>query len=147
MKKKVNQNDYTRKINPRLGLLGLLGFMGFLGFWTYSHQNMIFPFFFFGFFGFFGFYFEGKMQRVLKDEMYIENRTKAQLKAYKVGYGISCFLPFICTQGYLYMNDGSYLLIFLIIAIALNIGLVSFLSSFYLYRLENSKDDMEDCNA
>lgn len=47
---------------------------------------MIAPFMFFIFFGFFGFFFEGKLSDTLKDELYLENRKNAELKAYRTGF-------------------------------------------------------------
>ena len=38
---------------------------------------------FFIFFGFFSFFFEGKLSHILEDELFQENKRKAQLEAYK----------------------------------------------------------------
>ena len=67
---------FTRKLNPKLGLLGFLGFLGFGGFWTFSYDGSIFPFVFFLFFGFFGFYYEGKMSGTFMDERFRENAVR-----------------------------------------------------------------------
>ncbi len=136
MKREMNKSNYTKKFNPKLGWLGFCGLLGFTGLWSYSRYNMIFPFCFFAFFGFFAFFFEGKMQNVLKDEMYIENETKSQLKAYKVGFIISGIMVFICTQSYLYMNNNDILLIILVIAISVDMALVIILNKFFLYKFE-----------
>lgn len=78
-------SSHTRTISPKLGFLGFFGFLGFLGIWTYTEKEMIAPFMFFIFFGFFGFFFEGKLSDMLKDELYLENRKNAELKA------LNCF--------------------------------------------------------
>lgn len=74
------KKNYTRKISPWLGLLGLLGFVGFAGIPVYLEIGMTFPFLFFAFFGFFSFYYSGKMSDTLMDEMFVENRNKANEK-------------------------------------------------------------------
>ena len=38
------------------------------------------------YFGFFFFFFEGKLSHTLEDELFQENRRKAQLSAYKIGF-------------------------------------------------------------
>lgn len=64
----------------------MFGFLGFGGFWTYYKFGEIFPFTFFIFFGFFSFFFEGKLSHILEDELFQENKRKAQLEAYKIGF-------------------------------------------------------------
>ncbi|MDE6916008.1 MAG: DUF3796 domain-containing protein, partial [Lachnospiraceae bacterium] len=56
---------FTRRINPKCGLLGFAGLLGFMGFWTYRTDGRVTPFMFFMFFGFFGFFYEGKMSHML----------------------------------------------------------------------------------
>ncbi len=58
-----NQNS-TRKLNPKLGFLGLLGLLGFTGFWTYSAYEIITPLFF-HLFWFFWIFFEGRCPELL----------------------------------------------------------------------------------
>ncbi len=144
MEKEISNGNYTKKFNSQLGWLGLLGLLGLIGFWSYPRYGMIFPFCFFAFFGFFAFFFEGKMQNILKDEMFIENETKARLKAYKVGFVISWIMVFVCTQSYLYMNNIDFLLIFLVISMSMNTALVIVLNKFYLYRFEKWNCDFEE---
>lgn len=72
---------YSRTISPYWGFCGMFGFLGFGGFWTYYKFGEIFPFAFFIFFGFFSFFFEGKLSHILEDELFQENKRKAQLEA------------------------------------------------------------------
>lgn len=76
----------TRTLPPALGAFGLTGFLGFLGFWTYRNYGIIFPFIFFIFFGLFGLFYEGKLSGTLKDELFLQNKRNAELKAYKTGF-------------------------------------------------------------
>lgn len=86
--KKYPDKKYSRTISPLWGFCGIFGFLGFGGFWTYDKYGEIFPFVFFLFFGFFGFFFEGKLSHTLEDELFQENKRKAQLKAYKTGFSL-----------------------------------------------------------
>lgn len=136
------QNDRTRKLNPKLGWLGILGFVGLLGIWSYQENNEVFPFIFFGFFGFFGFFFEGKMSNTLKDERYIENRVKAQLKAYRTGFSITMITLIASSWNWLFRTNDSRLL-FITIALSLSCALVVFLAEYLLYRYD-CKDNGEE---
>lgn len=131
-------NKRTRKVNPRWGILGLLGFIGFLGIWTYTVQGTVFPFVFFSFFGFFGFFYEGKMSEVLMDERYMENRTRAQLRAYRLGFSMAAMTLIASTWDWLFHSNDAKLL-FITIALSLTFALVVFLSEYLLYRYD-SKD-------
>lgn len=136
------QNDRTRNLNPKLGWLGILGFVGLLGIWSYQESNDVFPFIFFGFFGFFGFFFEGIMSNTLKDERYIENRMRAQLKAYRIGFFITVMTLYASSWGWLFRTNDSKLL-FITIALSLTYALVIFLAEYLLYRYD-SKDNGEE---
>ena len=143
-------SKYTRKISPRLGLLGLLGFLGFAGLATYRLSQGFFPFVFFGFFGFFGFYYEGKMSATLMDERFLQNKLRAERKAYSLCGGIS-FLALMLTSvaeavwvqlaGALALQISEVKLMFLTIMLALTFALGSFLSQYLLYHY-----DCEDCS-
>lgn len=122
----------TRKLNPKLGFLGILGFAGFLGIWSYQASKEVFPFIFFTFFGFFGFFFEGKMSDTLKDERYIENRMRAQIQAYRIGFSISATTLIASSWGWLFRTNDSKL-IFITIALSLSYALVVFLAEYLLY--------------
>lgn len=124
----------TRSLNPKLGLLGILGFLGFSGIWTYRLDGSIFPFCFFLFFGFFGFFFEGKMSGTFMDERFRENAQKAQLVAYKVGF-ILLFLLLLLVGRQTRANLDLIAIIY-VVAIALILALVLFLSEYLLYRYD-----------
>ena len=104
--KNSREKRYSRTISPYWGFCGMFGFLGFGGFWTYYKFGEIFPFAFFIFFGFFSFFFEGKLSHILEDELFQENKRKAQLEAYKIGFkllfvvicvvGVADFLFFSC---------------------------------------------------
>lgn len=136
------QNNRTRKLNPKLGWLGILGFVGLLGIWSYQENNEVFPFIFLGFFGFFGFFFEGKMSNTLKDERYIENRMKAQLKAYRIGFSITAITLIASSWNWLFRTNDSRLL-FITITLSLSCALVIFLAEYLLYHYD-IKDNGEE---
>lgn len=140
--KRRNKNGQTRTINPKLGLFGFLGFLGFSGIWSYSVEGVIFPFIFFGFFGFFGFFFEGKMSNVLMDERFKENRTKAQLQAYRIGFAISFATLIASTWDWLFESNDSKLL-FITITLSLAYALVIFLAEYLLYRYDSMESGEE----
>ena len=144
-----NSVKYTRKIDPRLGLLGFLGFLGFLGIVTFRLEHVFFPFIFFGFFGFFGLRYEGKMSSTLMDERFLLNRHRADRKAYSVCFYAtlaSLLLANVNEAGWAWLAEAAGLqvsemkLMFLTIALALSLGLSVFLSPYLLYRY-----DHEDC--
>lgn len=130
-----NENT-TRTLNPKLGLLGLLGFLGFSGFWTYSVDGSIFPFAFFIFFGFFGFYYEGKMSGTFMDERFRENANRASLKASNISLSIISISLVILCQGKLF-GKLEYTLIAITIALSLALALRVFLSEYLLYRYDH----------
>lgn len=132
-------SEKTRKLNPKLGFLGVLGFAGFLGIGSYQASNDVFPFIFFGFFGFFGFFFEGKMSDILMDERYVENRMKAQLQAYRIGFSVTVMTLIASSWGWLFRTNDSKLL-FITIALSLSYALVVFLAEYLLYCYD-SKDN------
>lgn len=138
----IKDRNRTRKLNPKLGFLGFLGFAGFLGVLTYQTDKTIFPFVFFVFFGFFGFFFEGKMSNTLMDERFIENRRKAELKAYRVGQIVS-FLVLIASLWQRLFPTNEAKLIFITISLSLTFALVIFLAEYLLYRYDHDNSGEE----
>ena len=136
-RKRVEETNRTRKLDPRLGFLGILGFLGLVGFYTYPHYNMYFPFCFFGFFGFFGFFFEGKMSNTLMDERFQENAVRAELQAYRVGFVIIMLLLVVVGQGSRFSAEIAAPV--LISGVALAIALTMFLSEYLLYRYDHDE--------
>ena len=61
---------------------------GFLGLADFGHTINLEKYFLllFHIFGFFSFFFEGKLSHILEDELFQENKRKAQLEAYKIGF-------------------------------------------------------------
>jgi amino acid transporter len=137
-KRKEDNAQFTRAVNPRMGFLGFLGFAGFLGFWTYSVDQTISTFWFFIFFGFFGFFYEGKMSHTFMDERYQENKMKAHLKANKIALTIIFIAAVLIGQGKL-MGKLEYTLIALIIVIALSLALAVFLGEYFLFRYDHDE--------
>lgn len=142
MNHRNGRKDITRKINPKLGFLGLLGFMGFFGIWTYIVQGTVFPFIFFSFFGFFGFFFEGKMANTLMDERYMENHTKAQLQAYRIGFSIMVITLIASTWDWLFQTNDAKLL-FITITLSFAFALTGVLAEYLLYRYDSKECDGE----
>lgn len=134
----ADDKRYTRKIPAVFGLFGLFGFLGFSGFWTYAKNGSIFPFIFFAFFGFFGFFFEGKLSHTLQDEMLMENRRKAELKAYKIGFTLLFIVMWLMGMG-MFSRNVEWCAIFMLISISLICALILFLSNYLLYRYEKEE--------
>ncbi len=126
---------YSRTVSPRFGWCGLFGFLGFGGFWTYAEFGKIFPFIFFIFFGFFGLFFEGKLSHTLEDELFQENRRRAELKAYRIGFALLFVVIWLMGMGFLSRNV-EWCAVFMLASMSLIYGLVLFLSNYLLYRYE-----------
>lgn len=129
---------YTRRLPPAMGLIGFAGFAGFLGFWTYSRNGVIFPFIFFVFFGFFGFFFEGKLSHTLEDEMFVQNRQRAELVALRTGFVLLGLMLWLVETG-LFSRDLERCTLFMVIGCSLICALVAFLSQYLLYRYEKQE--------
>lgn len=127
--------SYSRTVSPRFGWLGFCGFLGFGGFWTYSAYGKIFPFVFFIFFGFFGLFFEGKLSHTLEDELFQENRRRAELKSYRIGFVLLFVVIWLVGMGFLGRNV-EWCAVFMLASMSLIYGLVLFLSNYLLYRYE-----------
>ena len=107
----------------------------FGGFWTYYKFGEIFPFAFFIFFGFFSFFFEGKLSHILEDELFQENKRKAQLEAYKIGFKLLFVVIWLMAIG-MFSRNVEWCAIFMLISVSLIYALVLFLSNYFLYRYE-----------
>lgn len=129
---------HTRKLSPKMGYLGFCGFAGFIGFWSYSEQHIIYPFIFFIFFGFFGFFYEGKLSNTLEDEMFIENKRKAEIKAYQIGFALLFIIVLAVGLGFLSSNL-EWCAIFMLISISIICALVIFLSNYLIYVYEKKE--------
>lgn len=127
--------SYSRTVSPRFGWLGFCGFLGFGGFWTYAAYGKIFPFVFFIFFGFFGLFFEGKLSHTLEDELFQENRRRAELKSYRIGFVLLFVVIWLVGMGFLSRNV-EWCAVFMLASMSLIYGLVLFLSNYLLYRYE-----------
>lgn len=129
---------YSRTVSPKFGWCGFFGFLGFGGFWTYAEFGQIFPFIFFVFFGFFGLFFEGRLSHTLEDELFQENRRRAELKAYRIGFSLLFIVIWLMGMGFLSRNV-EWCAIFMLATISLIYGLVLFLSNYLLYRYEKAE--------
>lgn len=136
--KKYPDKKYSRTISPGWGFCGIFGFLGFGGFWTYDKYGEIFPFVFFLFFGFFGLFFEGKLSHTLEDELFQENRRKAQLKAYKTGFRLLFIVIWLMGLG-MFSRNVEWCAIFMLISVSFIYALVLFLSNYFLYRYEKGE--------
>ena len=140
--KNSREKRYSRTISPYWGFCGMFGFLGFGGFWTYYKFGEIFPFAFFIFFGFFSFFFEGKLSHILEDELFQENKRKAQLEAYKIGFKLLFVVIWLMAIG-MFSRNVEWCAIFMLISVSLIYALVLFLSNYLLYRYEKRKQIME----
>ena len=129
---------YSRTVSPKLGWLGFTGFLGFGGFWTYSQSGQIFPFIFFIFFGFFGLFFEGRLSHTEQDELFQENRRRAELKAYRIGFALVFIVIWLIGMGF-FSRNVEWCAIFMLASLSLIYGLVLFLSNYLLYRYEKAE--------
>ena len=97
---------------------------------------VLFYFFaFFIFFGFFSFFFEGKLSHILEDELFQENKRKAQLEAYKIGFKLLFVVIWLMAIG-MFSRNVEWCAIFMLISVSLIYALVLFLSNYLLYRYE-----------
>ena len=89
--------------------------------------------------------FEGKMSGTFMDERFRENARRAQLAAYRTGFGILLVTVAVLGRGALGGNL-EYTLIALLCVLSLTLGLVIFLQEYLLYRYDHddalpAKDD------
>ena len=136
--KNFKDKHYSRTVSSYWGLCGIFGFLGFSGFWTYFEYGKIYPFVFFIFFGFFGFFFEGKLSHTLEDELFLENKRKAEINAYKVGFKLLFIVIWLMAIG-MFSRNVEWCAIFMLISVSLIYALVIFLSNYLLYRYEKGE--------
>ena len=115
--KNSREKRYSRTISPYWGFCGMFGFLGFGGFWTYYKFGEIFPFAFFIFFGFFSFFFEGKLSHILEDELFQENKRKAQLEAYKIGFKLLFVVIWLMAIG-MFSRNVEWCAMFMLISVS-----------------------------
>jgi hypothetical protein len=91
--------------------------------------NIVFPCCFFSFF------FEGKLSHILEDELFQENKRKAQLEAYKIGFKLLFVVIWLMAIG-MFSRNVEWCAMFMLISVSLIYALVLFLSNYLLYRYE-----------
>ena len=82
-----------------------------------------------------GFCFEGKLSHILEDELFQENKRKAQLEAYKIGFKLLFVVIWLMAIG-MFSRNVEWCAIFMLISVSLIYALVLFLSNYLLYRYE-----------
>ncbi|MDU1949765.1 MAG: DUF3796 domain-containing protein [Clostridioides difficile] len=112
--KNSREKRYSRTISPYWGFCGMFGFLGFGGFWIF---------------------FEGKLSHILEDELFQENKRKAQLEAYKIGFKLLFVVIWLMAIG-MFSRNVEWCAMFMLISVSLIYALVLFLSNYLLYRYE-----------
>lgn len=135
---KHRRANHSRTLSPKFGLMGFLGFLGFVGIGTYQADRTVFPFSFFTFFGFFGFFFEGKMSGTLMDERYLQNRERAEAKAFRAGSAASFLILIASTWDWLFAANEAKLL-FITIALSLVFAVTIIANEYLLYRYDHDE--------
>ena len=138
LSRKNMDKTYSRTVSPYWGLCGFCGFLGFAGFWTYYEFGQIYPFVFFIFFGFFGLFFEGKLSHTLEDELFQENKRKAEIRAYKTEFKLLFVVLWLMGIG-MFSRNVEWCAIFMLISVSLIYALVLFLSNYWLYCYEKEE--------
>ena len=82
------------------------------------------------------------MSNILMDERYAENRIKAQLQAYRIGFSIVATTLIASSWSWLFRTNDSKLL-FMTIALSLSYALVIFLAEYLLYRYDSEETNEE----
>ena len=82
------------------------------------------------------------MSNILMDERYVENRTKAQLQAYRIGFSIAVITLIASSWSWLFRTNNSKLL-FMTITLSLSYALVIFLAEYLLYRYDSEETGEE----
>ena len=114
--KNSREKRYSRTISPYWGFCGMFGFLGFGGFWTYYK-------------------FGDKLSHILEDELFQENKRKAQLEAYKIGFKLLFVVIWLMAIG-MFSRNVEWCAMFMLISVSLIYALVLFLSNYLLYRYE-----------
>ena len=83
-------------------------------------------------------FFEGKLSHTLEDELFQENKRRAELKAYKTGF-VLLFVVIWLVGGGMFSRNVEWCAIFMLISISLIYALVLFLSNYLLYRYEKEE--------
>ena len=74
----------------------------------------------------------------LEDELFQENKRKAQLKAYKTGFSLLFIVIWLMGLG-MFSRNVEWCAIFMLISVSLIYALVLFLSNYFLYRYEKGE--------
>ena len=82
------------------------------------------------------------MSNILMDERYAENRIKAQLQAYRIGFSIVAMTLIASSWSWLFRTNDSKLL-FMTITLSLSYALVIFLAEYLLYRYDSEETNEE----
>lgn len=133
--RKRSEPRYTRRVPPLLGALGVCGLLGFTGIWTYSRYGILSPFLLFALLGLFGLFFEGKLSHTLKDELFLQNKARADLNAYKTGF-VLLVAVILLSRWHVFARNAEWCAVFLLISVSLIVALVLFQKSYLLYRYE-----------
>ena len=78
------------------------------------------------------------MSNTLEDELYMENKKRAELNAYRAGFQLLFVTIWLVGMG-MFSRYVEWCAIFMLIAISLIYALVLFLSSYLLYRYEKGE--------
>ena len=78
------------------------------------------------------------LSHILEDELFQENKRKAQLEAYKIGFKLLFVVIWLMAIG-MFSRNVEWCAIFMLISVSLIYALVLFLSNYLLYRYEKRK--------
>ena len=135
--KSLHQN-YTRRVPPFLGVFGIFGLLGLSGFWTCHAHGIVSPFLLFALFGLFGLFFEGKLSHSLEDELFQQNKARADLKVYKTGFLLLGAVILLSRWRVLALH-AEWCAIFLLIPVSLIVAFVLFQKRYLLCCYEKEE--------
>lgn len=135
--KSLHQN-YTRRVPPFLGVFGIFGLLGLSGFWTCHAHGIVSPFLLFALFGLFGLFFEGKLSHSLEDELFQQNKVRADLKVYKTGFLLLGAVILLSRWRVLALH-AEWCAIFLLIPVSLIVAFVLFQKRYLLCCYEKEE--------
>lgn len=135
--KSLHQN-YTRRVPPFLGVFGIFGLLGLSGFWTCHAHGIVSPFLLFALFGLFGLFFEGKLSHSLEDELFQQNKVRADLKVYKTGFLLLVAVILLSRWRVLALH-AEWCAIFLLIPVLLIVAFVLFQKRYLLCCYEKEE--------
>lgn len=75
---------------------------------------------------------------LLEDELFLENKRKAEINAYKVGFKLLFIVIWLMAIG-MFSRNVEWCAIFMLISVSLIYALVIFLSNYLLYRYEKGE--------